>query len=328
MFLATRIGRIAVFLAAQALFLLSACAGPQQQNADRPTVGELSGRDRLLAMCEGENPYAWGSFGGSGTDICRSLVLGIVEAAAATGRSQPDSKFCVARGFNPDAYEEKFLRALRERDLPEAAQGELVFGDLMTEDRSSADCYWPGQLSLQQLGDDCRWLLIGKAKDRESYVRDLILRSGARSRGAAKRVAARSISRCSGYFIGFLAAPLLAKEAKSSTSYCPVSMHGGSASNDLSPESLEGLAENLVEILESSPEKAQQPVGLEVHDLLVERLPCNLGPSTSASSAEQAASLAEKREAKERAHRFQDLAASAAYQSATKWAACEPSAVN
>ncbi len=228
----------------------------------------------MLAACNGETPEGWGAIKGAEAQLCDSMILGIAEAAAAIGRNRPGSKFCVSREFSIEAFKKTVLRLLNDTSLSDATQKEMLTEHLVADGDGERDCSWLGLVSIQQLGEDCRWFQLSNAADQQDLARDLALRSGARSESELRRIVVDAIVNCVGYFGGYLVTSIISREVDSKPAYCLDHGEFGPESDKPAPVGFDKVSRVVVRTMETHPEEAKDPVGQHVYDLVVKAFPC------------------------------------------------------
>ncbi len=284
MLLKTWIGRLSASLALSTLLALAACASPQGGGAggqgSASQSGELSDLDKVVATCEGRDPFGLGdSLPIVPEKLCDFLVLGLADGFAAMGRNHPAGMFCVPSDFSVDDYRGQFVEGLSRTDLSKKRREDIMLAGVTSDGSEGADCGWTGEQTLGALGEDCRWFEIVTANDRESAVQDLFLRSGAYSLVALRRKAADGISNCSGYIVGYLAAGAVADRIDRDPAFCVEEYRDEDKGetvrrNDISARKLAQIATDLTAIKDSHPERTAEPAGEAIYRTMVEQFPC------------------------------------------------------
>ena len=211
---------------------------------------------------------------------CRSIVLGIAEAAASIGRNKTDSRFCVAYSFNFEVFQREFLGISSDGSFTADVAEERFLRRISVTDRDGEDCGWPGQRSLQGLAEDCRWAILMVKGFDESMFRELLLRSGARNIGELKRKVSQNIARCRGYILGFLSASIISEELDANPAFC---VEEDDLRNDFGgrPARVIAIGHGLMTTADSKPKRAKEPVSSHLYDIVVEQFPCpSAGPGT------------------------------------------------
>ena len=314
------IGRLSGWSFLIASLFLTACADTKSlASADSSKLESLesvryknSARAEILEFCRGRPPTDLDFLTEFTDEFCDAVFEGVAEASAAIGRDVPESKFCVAGGFQIVEFRQKFWQTLGDSSLSEDAATDRILEGIVVEGEAKSDgmdCGWRGARTLQEVGDHCRWMKFVSAEQdqKESVLYDLFLRSGARSKRAAQRKAGEAFANCLGYLGGYFVTTLIEDEIGSEPGYCMKKADFDLERQGPPKPRLLKLTDAIVERLTSDPERGKGPASGTIYELVTKTFPCSPTSSRAASKALSTGDISERRAAWRLARQWREL---------------------
>ena len=250
--------------------LLSGCTSSGRGASDG-WIGNNSNADFLVQLCEGRGGDRYELFRYSTGVICESIIDGITAGFAALGRNNPESKFCVDREFQTEAYKTKFLRAMEGHELGDEERRSLVLSDLQTDEPDKKNCDWVEQATLGSLGQSCRWLELYTAADPKRRAVGMIHEAGLYTAREVRETVGNAVAHCGGYIIGFLLSNVFAEKLASESGFCDFGDFGKGlmrSNTEIDISKVSQIATELSDRVEMQPEIRDQPAGQYFYDVL------------------------------------------------------------